>query len=51
MDLKAARFAIDTLEMLKSFCKESLTVEAAEYLESSWQNVSNILKEKENADS
>jgi len=44
VDLKSARFAIDTLEMLKVYCKTSLSEEASNYLETTWSSLTQKLE-------
>jgi len=46
-DLKAARFAVDTLDMLKDYTSSNLNTEAREYIESLHKELSETLAAKE----
>ncbi|MFW6347716.1 MAG: DUF1844 domain-containing protein [Cyclonatronaceae bacterium] len=46
-DLQAARYAIDTLEMLRSYTDGNISAEARQYLDSVCEKLGNSLKTKD----
>ncbi len=50
VDLKAARFAIDTLDMLRDYTKNNISEEASEYIENTFTALNKTLTEKTDKD-
>lgn len=46
-DLQAARYAIDTLEMLRSYTDGNITAEARQYLDSVCEKLGSSLRQKD----
>lgn len=51
VDLKSARFAVDTLEMLQAYTRQNLNADTVEYLENILKSLKVKLKEKDGKES